>query len=220
MNGPVLKLTSDPRTITSGKWADQSGRHNHGTIVGARPYQIAPGISGYKFDGVDDCINLGDDASLDIGAGITVEMWIIPPDSPNTHAGYFGRRNSTMGFYALQLATSNNLECRFQNTAGTSYDITPAPVITPAVWNHNVFLKDDTEIRFYLNAKLIGSNTVTGVIDNTRNFYAGQSGKASYYVKGLISNFTIYPYPRTAGQVAEDMYSSPIYKLKRGLWRK
>ncbi len=54
---------------------DSSGYGNHGTIHGAT-YEDGIFGSALRFDGVDDYVDCGNDASLDITDAITIEMWI------------------------------------------------------------------------------------------------------------------------------------------------
>ena len=56
---------------------DESGYGNDGIIHGAT---WTTGISGkaLSFDGIDDYIDCGNDASLDIADEITIEAWMYP----------------------------------------------------------------------------------------------------------------------------------------------
>ena len=59
---------------TGNTWTDMSGLGNNGTLVGGAAYNS--GNSGtFSFDGVNDCVNCGNAASLDIRRTMTLEAW-------------------------------------------------------------------------------------------------------------------------------------------------
>ena len=71
----VLWISGRNRTGNS-KILDLSKKGNHGNIVGASWANTPLGHSALSFDGVDDYVEVPNDASLDITNAITIEAWI------------------------------------------------------------------------------------------------------------------------------------------------
>jgi len=74
-NNLVLWLNDNGKTASN--WYDQSGKNNHGTVYGAgTPPPATPQALGYLFDGVDDYVNAGNNASLNsFTSEISVFAW-------------------------------------------------------------------------------------------------------------------------------------------------
>jgi len=75
-NNLLLWLNDNGKTASN--WYDQSGKNNHGLVYGAgTPPPATPGALGYDFDGVDDYVNVGNNASLNFGTGdFTISAWV------------------------------------------------------------------------------------------------------------------------------------------------
>ena len=59
---------------------DSSGKGNPGTIVGRRRASTAGRFGrALTFDGVNDCVNVADAATLDLTNAMTLEAWVNPP---------------------------------------------------------------------------------------------------------------------------------------------
>ena len=67
----------------SNKIYDRSPYANIGTITGATWGKTPGGVWCLSFDGSDDCVNCGNDASLDIADAITIEVWLKLPSAPS-----------------------------------------------------------------------------------------------------------------------------------------
>lgn len=79
--GGVLSLTGLPGG--SSKIYDRSPYGNIGAITGATWVRLPSGLWCLSFDGVDDEVNCGTDASLD-SPDLTVEFWYCPSSYPTT----------------------------------------------------------------------------------------------------------------------------------------
>lgn len=68
----VLALMPEVNT----QWIDYSGKGNDGTIVGATKIYNGRFGEGLLFDGINDIVNCGDDASMKPVDAITLEAWV------------------------------------------------------------------------------------------------------------------------------------------------
>jgi len=75
--------------IEGGKVIDTSGYGNDGVVHGAT---LVPGLeqlgNALSFDGVDDYVDCGNDASLNVTNAITIEAWIRPDSLPAPSGHY------------------------------------------------------------------------------------------------------------------------------------
>ena len=78
---------------------DRSGRGNHGRIHGATWVRCGGGHA-LQFDGRDDFIDCGNDASLNPRGAVTVSAWIRPAVVPAREPGVVGKYFES---YALTL---------------------------------------------------------------------------------------------------------------------
>ena len=60
------------------KLVDYSGNANHGELVGGVTVAQdgGPMSRSYSFDGTDGCVDVDDDASLELSGDFTIEAWI------------------------------------------------------------------------------------------------------------------------------------------------
>lgn len=97
MSGNRLLLHLDESV---GTLSDGSGSGNHGIAVGAPTYSAVGKIgTALQFDGVDDAVDCGDDASLDLTGDLTLEAW-IGEDGPGRPVGDLGSELDTLAFDA------------------------------------------------------------------------------------------------------------------------
>jgi len=122
---------------------DRSGKENHGKIHGARWVKVGGGHA-LKFDGVDDYVDCGNGASLDITGPITLEAWIHPESLPRPEAGIVGK---FFGSYLLA-QTERSVWWYISNGANHIH-----PPIRIGVWQHIAATFDGTTMRVYVDAK-------------------------------------------------------------------
>lgn len=175
------------------KWVDYSGRGNHGIVHGATP--TAKGRHGfaYSFDGVDDYVDCGNDASLNITDTITIEARVNNKLTVGT--GFIGSKALKHSDWAYRL---------YVNPFSVTFDIwTPgrtfitAPVTTD-VWTHIVGAYDGVQMKLHVNGLLESSAGKTGSIHvNTLPVLVGVSNDVNAatffnYFNGLIPLIRIY----------------------------
>ena len=115
----VLILHFDEGSGTIAK--DESGHGNDGTIYGATWVDGKYGKA-LRFDGVDDYVDCGNDASLDATGEITVEAWVKFASTANSYYAVLDKRGGT-GIYEFYWKKSDTT-MRF-NLGGTSTTFTP-----------------------------------------------------------------------------------------------
>lgn len=156
--GCVLSLTGLPgggSTIY-----DKSPYGNMGTITGATWVRLPSGLWCLSFDGVDDWVNCGNKASLDITDKITIEAWINP--SSFASLAKIVDRDQAFGF-AVQ--TSGKIAFYYMHAGGWS-SLTSDKALSQSMWSYVVATQEadgsNTLIKLYDNGELDKSGTTTG----------------------------------------------------------
>jgi len=216
---PVLQLSYSPLDVRSGKWTDLSRFGNHGTPHGnARPFQIAPGMMGYWFDGSSGYVEVLHDNSLNISNAVTIGVWlkhfsrtdsnpriVVKQPVNKAYLMWFDDANSQIGF---RIKRESDLT---HNSAFVSH-------IPDSLWYYFVGTYDGTDIKIYKNAILKDTVNFPGVIHVTDgNLVIGGEQDGSQQIHGLIAQPIIENRAWSPDEVRENMYCSPIYRMLRGL---
>ncbi|MDD5696403.1 MAG: LamG domain-containing protein [Candidatus Pacebacteria bacterium] len=190
-------------TSTNGT-RDVSNNGNWGTFVG----EVKPisGISGQAlfFDGVDDYVNMGNNASLDITNAITLEAWIKPTET---------RWNWIVGkswnAYFITAETNNTLRFRVyvDGDERNFYSIATIPLNT---FTHVVatYSADTRTQKIYLNGLLSREQTLAGLNSYTIGTNASDARIGIYTTgegafKGAIDEVRIYSRALGADEVKQ-----------------
>lgn len=177
----------------NGDTKDYSGNANNGTNNGATVVQGLGNRMAYSFDGVDDYVDCGNDASLNITDAITIEAWV--------RVGSFATdwqrvvcKETTGDGYSLGLRSTGAIEWYLGGTVLESY----ANDILLDTWFHVAVSYDknlpDSQMKIYVNGNLKKSGTKTTTIPvNTKNLVIGRRSTSDMlYFNGLITDVRIY----------------------------
>jgi len=145
----------------SGITANDSSRYrNTGTLIGG-PIWSDKGI---KFDGVDDYVDAGNAASLNITNAITVSTWVKPKMSAGLFqhiVSKFGDTNQN-GYLLQYQASDQKIYFVLRNIA--VYNVGTNSAVSEN-WYHVVGVFDGTNLNIYLNG-IKQAATTTGSIGN------------------------------------------------------
>ena len=126
---------------------DSSGSGNHGTVHGGEWVRLKKGHA-LKFDGMDDYVNCGRGASLDIRGPVTLEAWINPLSKPTGETGIIGK---SFDSYLLTYYGDDN--CWWYIAGGTNH--TKAHLMQKE-WQHVAVTFDGAIMASYVNGRLTG----------------------------------------------------------------
>jgi hypothetical protein len=188
---------------------DSSGNGNDGTIVGAAWEARGKKGSALKFDfsGNNDYVDLGDPAneSLDFGTGnFSISLWfkkafimVKSPGWPNisSAAGWTFYTRSTNPYIVLNWGDASDNDQYFGFSTQSLDD---------GKWHHAVVtVERGGTTRGYIDGiqTASASNTVTGSISNSANFYIMRS-LDNALVQGYVDEVKIWNYALTPRQVA------------------
>jgi hypothetical protein len=154
--------------------------------------------------------------------------WVYPQANPAAHAGIMGFRNNIdSDFYLLQLQNSNNVEARFRNSSGISFDVLANNLLDFNQWQHLAFTYDGSNIYLYKNGVLVSSTPANGVITQiSQSFKVGALdwGVTGFYMNGSLDeirlwNITLSPSTISNWMCNEITTLHPNYNNLAGYWR-
>jgi len=171
---------------------DASGNSNHGTLTNGPKWTQGKSGGALQFDGKNDYVNCGDDASLDIAGGFTIEMWLYPH-------GDQGGNDKTYGYSFRKGQTRLSL---FDDGNWNFADATQ--------WNHvGTWVADEWQ-HFTITVDSSGNLTAykNGAFSSTKTGYspAFDSGllyitSTAYLFQGQIDEVKIYNRALTEAEV-------------------
>jgi len=201
--GPVLCLDAGSRISYPGSgttWTDLSGNGNTGTLTNGPTYSSANSGS-IVFDGVNDYVDCGSGATLDITSAITILAWVKPTSSvlhlgvvEKLHPSNIGDWAYHFGFYQGKIILQTGWPWAQGNT-----------VLSNGIWYHIAVVYNKVNANFYLNGVSDGSPALSGgllgaaqPVNVGRYPWASGSG----YFPGLISSVSIYNRALSAAEIS------------------
>ncbi len=163
------------------------------------------------FDGTDDMINCGNNASLRRNgtSPLTIEAW-IKPAAPQwgAIAGKFQHHTAHEG-YSLEMFSDYRVAFLFGNNWSDWSSITSLSQLTPGVWSHVAVTYDGTTVKMYINGIFNTSITWTnGLTDSGTDFSIGSrmgTTVFSTFFAGQIDEVRLWSLARTDAEIKETM---------------
>ena len=196
---PAIGCVLDLPALPGGgsKIYDRSPYGNIGTITGATWIRTPGGLWCLSFDGSDDYVNCGKDASLDITSAITIEAWTklgVPLSEQQNDASIIYKHGGspTKGYYLEQRGWDDTTRfALFDQDSVFHTRQVSAP--NDLNWHHIVGTFNGSSQVLYLDtvgtAPLSWSGTISAA--TTKSLMIG-GGEAGRYFNGLIALPRIY----------------------------
>jgi len=198
---------------------DKSRHMNHGMCINeTNIIQTKEGICALSFDGVNDCVEVPDNASLKPTKVVTMEFWANPSsysgDEINRCLGFAVQQgysfwqwanNGVPHVWSIELNKIGNTRRNIE------IDINQIPLNT---YTHIVIIFDaeNGKITVYKNGAFFSeTNVLTGDIVYSGNFLIGDK------FKGIFDEVRIYNRALSAEEVRGNMFTSKRYKYMRGV---
>ena len=167
---------------------DRSGTGNHATIHGAK---WVPNGEGYAldFDGIDDFVDCGDDASLNLLGKLSLEAWAwIEPQVKRGEPGIIGKAYESFGItqYGGMVHTY---------ISGGPNNIRSC--VPQCSWHHLASTYDGKVLRLYTDGQLANEHTFALAVQPGKHFWMGRSdGELKYtqdsHFRGRITEVRVY----------------------------
>ncbi len=181
---------------------------NHCVVAGYEGDEATSGVSAGadQLDGVDDTLNCGADASLNLRAALTVSAWIRPSSRPLLDEWYNGPWKTAYGLYLFgwsdtetYLGVDFYIDGQRQDTwtRGTTD-------IAPNAWVYVAATYDGTYLRAYVNGALEYSLRRAGTLDDSSatslTFSNPEGGNA--FLHGALDEVRVSSVARSAPWIA------------------
>jgi hypothetical protein len=179
---------------TEGAIAHDSAGDNDGILYGGTTWQPTGGFidGALEFDGVDDYVDCGNDASLDITDEITVAAWVKTNDANNgEHNPYVTKGDYS---YALKHFGLNSIEFFIYDNAWWQVVQFPVDSSFNDVWHHIAGTYDGSELKLYLNGRLQSTTLHIGhIASSSDNVNMARNSEATFrFYDGLLDDVRIY----------------------------
>ena len=190
------------------------------TNMAGNEWMTSPAFFGPKncldFDGDNDYVDCGNDASLQIGgSNITLEAWINVDVFETNHfeGTIIDKHGGTFEGYGLRCGGSGILDFNLGN--GTTWYSTssPANTLTAATWHHVAGTYDGTIQKLYVDGVLVASTTISSTIsaNTSNNLYLGESDEYSgRFIDGKMDEVRIWSTTRTEAEIRENMFKNLV----------
>jgi hypothetical protein len=181
---------------------DASGNANHGTTSGGPGWTTGKVGGALSFDGVDDYVDAGNDANLDITGAITVEAWINSAIG-ETGADYPLIAGKRTGFLGYGLHVQKYTTPQFWIGDGSDWvGASAGAVVSPNQWYHLVGTYDGSNlIKIYVNGVLKNTGSQQSLASSgTKEFRIGLESAIRQW-NGLIDDVRIYNRALSAEEV-------------------
>lgn len=172
----------------------------NGTMSGGAYF--SPGkASAFKFDGVDDYVQVGSSTSLKMTSAMTFGAWIYPTTTPATAAILVNRE----GEYEIMRLNDQTIGWAFANTTPGWLSVSSGYVAPTNRWTHVAVTYASGVIKTYANGTLVHTYNGTGSIgdvDAAKNDFriAGRQAGGNWF-PGLIDETTIYNRELSAAEI-------------------
>ncbi|MFA6097658.1 MAG: LamG-like jellyroll fold domain-containing protein [Candidatus Paceibacterota bacterium] len=194
--------------------ADSSGNGNTGTLLNGPVWTTGKKWNALQFDGINDYVDLGSNASLNFGAAdnFSISSWININDNTVSSGIYATSDEWPTGDYFNLYYRGSQQKLRFGYNYGggsayTSIDAVLPSAMTEGVWHQVVLVKSGTTAVFYYDGSPL--TTVTGGQLGAMNTFGGvkRIGKGNAnlnYFDGLIDEVKVYNRALTVSEVSAD----------------
>lgn len=193
---------------------DSSGNDFAGTLFGNPQWQPTGGKIGgaLAFDGIDDYIDCGSHASLNLTGGVSVAAW-IKLNGPTEDQKIVSNQGGVSGYKVSIYDNKVELEIRGSSLA-INRSVEGGTVLEPGTWYHIVgTYGQGGSIMTYVNAKLDRELETTSILaPSTGTLKIGRESfdyGDMYWFKGLMDDLRIYNYPLSQAEITA-LYSGKI----------
>ena len=193
---------------------DRSGQGNNGTLTNGPKRGIGKIGQALEFDGVNDYVDAGDPASLDVTGSLTISTWVKADAFPNGDDNYIlTKTTSPTGNIAYKLtATIDNAVEQFyflvSSNGSTVAQRYTATTIAANTRYHVVGVFDATAqtLSIYLNGSLnngtLDGTVPSSIVDSSGTVKVGTlTGASNRSFDGLIDEVRVYNRALTADEI-------------------
>lgn len=221
---PRLLLAADPLGITAGyafdetsgtTAADASGHGITGTLTNGPTFTAGKYGNAVTLDGVNDFVNLGNPAALQLTGSMTVSAWVYVNSFPSDDAAVISKRTAGEIGYQLDITKDTGprtIGFKLTNSSGGEMFRYGATTLQLNTWYHiaGVYNAANQTLDVYLNGALDDGQLVGSVTSSQQNSTANvnigrRSSNTGFEFAGRIDDVRIADHALTQTQIQTDM---------------
>ncbi len=165
------------------------------------------GAGALMFDGVNDYVQVTDNAALDVGTSFSGEAWIR---TKNVSGVIFRKTAAGSEDKNMQIDANGKAAFYLYNAFGGA-GLTSNKTVTDDQWHYLVGTYDGTTAKLYIDGVLDNSKAAAGDIgDSTGDLYFGQSGAGTLYFMGIIDSLRWYTRTLSASEILSNYNAGNI----------
>ncbi|KKK96846.1 hypothetical protein LCGC14_2658680 [marine sediment metagenome] len=193
----------DPQSSTI---RDRSGNSNDGAITGALWKQTGQGLWYLDFDGTDDNVNLGTDASMDL-TNFTIAVWaklsVLPSDSGPENMWLFGKAQAfNVNGYQLWLRATDRIDVATSQAAASQESTSAGSVLTADTWLHIAGTVSGAVGKVYLGGDDVTSFSATHIAPTPASKTATIGLQGTIFdLNGGLALLRVYSKALSAGEI-------------------
>lgn len=166
-----------------------------------------------EFDGADDYINCGTDASLNLTGALTIEVWIKPAAAGEggANVGPACKAQSGVSPWSWQLrynAPGGFMGFQFNGDPEGSTWISVQENLSPGEWYHIAGTFDGSSIVCYLNGVEKDRGAISGIQGGDSAFFIAQDGWDNVF-NGVVDEVRIYSRALSEAEVQQNYAAEP-----------
>ena len=196
---------------------DSSGNGNDAIVYGGAAYAAGYIDQAISLDGVDDLVDCGYDATLNITGGVTVSAWINVTTGGRDQKVAGNQDNSTGG-YKMGVYSDNKVEFEVRNPLNQSTlnrSVGGGTALTAGTWYHvaGVYSDQGNYIRTYVNGKLDKQLVTTaklGLSSGTLKLGREPFSVGSFF-SGKLDDVRVYNYALTPAEIMSLAGAGAVY---------
>ncbi|MGD9497493.1 MAG: LamG-like jellyroll fold domain-containing protein [Armatimonadota bacterium] len=170
---------------------DVAGQAHHAIAHSDLPQVEAPGLQAVVFDGLDDYLQVPDDAALQMTDAVTVDLWLMldEPDTgqPQCVVDKAGER------YRIQV--SGTTPMLGLKSGGDRLDLSGGR-LTPGRWHRVTGVFERPNATLYVDGEQVAAATWEHDIGPGGDLIIGSKAGTTYFFRGKLDELRIYNYAR------------------------
>jgi hypothetical protein len=186
----------------------------HGYVPsGPGPHGLTAPGKALVFDGIDDYVDVGNDACFDLNNFLTIEAW-IKPDNLSAPYGIFSTRlNNDSQSFQLEIGPASGGSNRLAVSApGIWVAESNDNAITPNEWTHIAYTRNGLGAthKLYVNGVLqtLSTNADYTFNNNSSDKVIGSGTSGGEFFPGQIDELRVWSVARTESEIQVNMHKT------------
>lgn len=197
---------------------DNSLNGNTGTLTNGTIWKVSGCLAGSRqaldFDGTNDYVDIGNNASLKLTTAVTVEAWIYPTylDPTSVANNVIFERSGNNGYgYQLRCGGNGNIDFIVGGTGWSAYSAyAPDNTLSLNKWFHvaGTYDKNASKIILYVNGIEVATGSTNIIMETSGTSFNANIARSAQFTsrifKGLLDEVRVWNYARSENEIRQN----------------